>query len=151
VIERELKAALGEVVESAGFRSRSGAWYRAVPVGLHVLDLQKSEWGNQYYVNLGIYASALGRSRSPKIHQCHFYTRAESLDPENAARWGAVMDLESPMDPNARVHELRSLLTGVLRFLESLETKEGVRSAAIDGHLRDGLLLLSLKKHLGVE
>jgi hypothetical protein len=61
-----------------------------------------------------------------------------------------MMDLESPMAPRARVDELRSLLTGVLRFLESLETKEGVRSAAIDGHLRDGLLLLSLKKHLDI-
>lgn len=75
-----LSSTLAAVATDAGFRSASGAWYRDVAVGVQVLELQKSEWGEQYYVNFGIYVRELGSARSPKLHHCHFYTRATSLD-----------------------------------------------------------------------
>lgn len=145
-----ISSTLAAVAAQAGFRPRAGAWYRDVPVGVQVIELQKSSWGEQYYFNLGIHVRDLGAARSPKPHQCHFNTRATSLDREHETHWKQVMDLEAPLDDAARRREVARLLSSfVIPFLDALSTKDGLRLALLQGQLADGMVMLQLKQYLG--
>ncbi len=142
-------ATAATTLASAGFKRRSRTWYRAAPVGLLVVNVQKSNWGQQFYVNFGVYVRALGDEAFPPIHHCHFYARAASLDREQQPHWEAVMDLEKPMDDALRREEFTNLLTArVLPFLDRLTTTEGLRAAAAAGEFEGGLFLRALREYL---
>lgn len=142
--------AFNQFARSAGFRPAGGGWLRDVPVGVQVIELQKSEWGDQFHVNFGVYARELGSVRSPKVHQCQFYARADSVDPTNEANWKSTLDLEKPIDDAARQSRVAELLGRMLAFLDSITTKQGLREAADRGDLSRGLFLLTLKQYLGL-
>jgi hypothetical protein len=72
-----------ELAKRAGFTKRSGSWYRRQADTISVLNLQKSQYGPSYYVNLGVWLSPLGDSGSPPPHHCHVQTRLEALAPES--------------------------------------------------------------------
>lgn len=56
---KEFKALFGEVAQSHGFNSAASGWYREAPAALLVLDLQKSNFGNYFELNLKLF---LGRA-----------------------------------------------------------------------------------------
>jgi hypothetical protein len=55
---KEFKALLGDVAKAHGFVAAHGGWYRETPAALFVLDLQKSNFGNYFELNLKLF---LGR------------------------------------------------------------------------------------------
>jgi len=146
-----IQDALSDVLTQSGFRQRGDAWYRDVPVGMLVVELQKSEWGEQYYVNLGVYVRKLGQARRPKPFQCHLNTRAEVIDLSQQERWKELLDLETEVAPGRRQQDLKTLITSeMIPFLDSLSTEDGLRSAYSRGELSHAAVTLALKQHLGV-
>lgn len=56
---KEFKALLGDVAKAHGFNVAPGGWYRELPAALFVLDLQKSNFGNYFELNIKLF---LGRT-----------------------------------------------------------------------------------------
>lgn len=138
-------------VTEAGYRLRGDTWYREAPLGLLAIDLQKSEWGDQYYLNLGVYVRDLGTQRWPKTYQCHLTIRAEVIDERQQKRWKELLDMELPLDPQRRADEVRALLVSqVLPLLDTLGTKAGLRQITVGGTLPHAAVRGTLQQYLGI-
>jgi hypothetical protein len=51
----EFKVLFGDVARAHGFTAAHGGWYRKTPTALFVLNLQKSNFGNYYELNLKLF------------------------------------------------------------------------------------------------
>src|SRR5262245_50495126 len=74
-----IKKPFEESLKNAGFTKKSGSWYHDKSDAILVANLQKSNYGDQYYVNLAIWLKALGDAQYPKEHKCHIGLRLDSL------------------------------------------------------------------------
>ena len=52
---RAFKALIGEIAGAHGFKSAHGAWYQELPIALFTLNLQKSNFGNYFDLNLKLF------------------------------------------------------------------------------------------------
>lgn len=48
-----IKAIVKDYMKTAGFRCKRNSWYRQCNDLLQIVNIQKSCWGNQYYINVG--------------------------------------------------------------------------------------------------
>lgn len=134
-----VQAAVAAAARAGGFKGGPRTWRMEVPLGLAVLNLQKSQWGPQYYVNFGLYVRSLGVLPEPRAEQCHYYARAERVDPSQEQRWKELLDLERPIEESQRRREIEAFLSVVVvPFLTSLGSDEGLRAAHADGRLTQG-------------
>lgn len=89
-----LKNAFGETVRNAGFVKKSGSWYRSGADAIVVLNLQKSDHGNYYYLNVGISLKALSPDLFPKENHCHIQKRADDLVGDDLLLLNRALDLD---------------------------------------------------------
>lgn len=136
-MEPRLLVALASFAREAGFEKKSGAWYRHAPEVITVLDLQKSQYGPQYYVNLGYWLRQLGDERYPSPSKGHISSRLETLLPEERHRIARLLDLDEPMPDDVRFAKLRALLNDhLLPVIERGSSLAGLKEMIDDGTLR---------------
>ena len=75
----EIQRSITELLKPSSFKREAGTWRRRLPEVIQVLNLQKSRWGNQYYVNSGVLIRASHEIARPKPHQCHLLGRPEMI------------------------------------------------------------------------
>jgi hypothetical protein len=64
------------LIEPKGFKKRDARlWLRLKKDCWNLVGLQKSDWGNQFYVNLGIWLPALNPNPRPRVQDCHIQVR----------------------------------------------------------------------------
>lgn len=84
--------AISPLLKEHGFKKSNATWRRVQSESIAVLNVQKSSWGGgDYYINLGVYFSAIGSLINPTENKCHVQVRLEIEDPklvvENAMSW----------------------------------------------------------------
>jgi hypothetical protein len=99
---------LAPLLKSAGFKKKATTWRRQHADGIHVVNVQGSQWGPEYYLNLGFYISALGSEPEPTEYRCHVRTRVAEPDREAVP---LVAEFEAWFGSNGAVKELCGLLT----------------------------------------
>ncbi len=127
--------------KSAGFTKKSGTWCRRQREVIAVMELQKSQYGAQYFVNVALWLLELGQAQCPKEQTCHLRSRLGSLLPEEEEHLSALLDLDVSMNDENRREALLEILK--LRLLPSLEicsTLDGIRSLETTG-LLSGFLI----------
>jgi hypothetical protein len=82
------------VLAPAGFRRRKDTWYKTNEDTITLLNLQKSQYGGQYYMNLAVYIRELGRATSPLEHQSHIRARLTAISGSDASSIDEALDLE---------------------------------------------------------
>jgi hypothetical protein len=148
-----VQTAVAAVARAGGFKGGPRTWRKEVPLGLAVLNLQKSSWGPQYYINFGVYVRALGPLTEPRAEQCHYSARAESTfsasEEWQPERWEDLLNLECVESDEVRQREIEMFLSeDVLPFMEQIGTDAGLRTAFAQGRLTQALMLV-LKDYLG--
>jgi hypothetical protein len=68
-MDRLIVTAFDEVMKKAGFRKKSGSWCLDTAETIAVANLQKSNYGEQYYVNLAVWLKGLADSVFPREHK----------------------------------------------------------------------------------
>lgn len=96
--------------KESGFEKKSGSWYRRGDEVISVSNLQKSQYGPQYYFNQAFWLRELGEERFPKDNKCHIRARLGSLLPEQADRLEHLLDLDFEMPDEPRIDELVGVL-----------------------------------------
>jgi hypothetical protein len=151
--KKSIQAPVARWANRAGFQKRSDTWYRRFPDLVQVLNLQKSQYGDQYYLNVGIYVPSIGAANSqwPKEHQCHVRARAKTLVSEQSndiARFESAMDLEDgSVSSDAREQEIERLLDEhVASFFDSAANLEDLHSLIRSGGLNKALVHRELKE-----
>jgi hypothetical protein len=87
---------LGRQLKPAGFKRTADTWHLRNDDTILVLNLQKSPYGRQYYINIAAWLNALGAADVPKAHTCHIRCRWEDLVPNaNEKHLEKLLDLEN--------------------------------------------------------
>jgi hypothetical protein len=121
-----------EFGKAASCEKKSGSWYRRSAETIFVLNLQKSQYGLQYYINVGLWLLALEPAEAPKEHHCPIRTRLDNLvSPAEQARLTTLLDLETLIDEGTRREELLAVLQSILLpTMDACSTLAGLRSEA---------------------
>lgn len=131
-----IQQAFDQFGRDAGFEKKSGSWYRHADEVIGVSNLQKSQYGPNYYFNQGFWIRQLGPERYPKVNRCHVQARLEDLLPEAELRIAHLFDLENEMPDQIRIDELLALLSGdLLPLIEQASSVAGLRGLAETGAL----------------
>ena len=125
-----LERLLDDVLVPTGFRRRKLHWYRSNDDTIQIVNLQKSDWGGQYYINLGIFFRTLSPATAPKEYQAHARVRLDALRGIDESRIEAVLNLENVEMSQV---ERRSVIVaafndGVIPFLNARSTLPQLRS-----------------------
>lgn len=76
------KKAIAKPFKQAGFIKKGLSWYLDGRDALIVFNLQRSDWGARYYLNMGIWLKAFGEAIFPKYNHCPLDFRVERFFPE---------------------------------------------------------------------
>jgi hypothetical protein len=146
-----IKDAFGSAMKKAGFQKKSDGWYRDTNEAVLVANLQKSNFGEQYYVNLGIWLKVLGEVPFPKEYQCHIRVRAATLEPERQKYWESeVFNLEHREILDAgRFDLVQSFLeTTALPFLLACGSLSELRRLHREGRFKGAAIMVRAREIL---
>lgn len=141
------KRGLEKALLAMGFRRSRRSLLRRTNGVTQILGFQKG-FGDQWFINVGIWIHALGEAAPDAVEQSHLYFRLERLIPElreTILGTGALSDDEQ----SEAYRELVDLLPNrVARELEALATEAGLRAAMARGRLASGLLRKEARAYL---
>jgi hypothetical protein len=142
-----IKAAFDDALKEAGFHKKSGTWYLEKEEVVLVANLQKSQWGQQYYINLGIWLRRLGEKKFRKENECHLRLRARSLPAIDDDFFNQTFDLENPtLTPEERYERVRSIMREiVIPFLNRCGSVRGIMEEFQKGQLSNAMIRAEAK------
>lgn len=132
---KELGKIFGEIAKSNGFESAFGGWFKDSVESIVVLDLQKSNFGDYYEMNIKIFIQGMFGNR---------YSRSKNLvkrDMGNIFRrqpleYKSVFDFDEPMDNEKRKVDLAKLFFDfIVPFTDQALSKSGIRELADKGEI----------------
>ncbi|OWK19429.1 hypothetical protein AJ88_41250 [Mesorhizobium amorphae CCBAU 01583] len=69
-----------------------------------MLNLQKSSWGPQFYINAAVWFTRLGPERRPKEYNCHIRWRVDSqMEDSQSKTFSQALNLEYPLPDDHRL------------------------------------------------
>lgn len=148
---KRLERQISEELHPIAFKKQGKTWRHDADECVCLLNLQKSQWGAQFYINLGVFVRRLEpQVANPKEHQCHLRVRLTDLVPDNA-EFEQYLNFENEISEEQRIEEImRSIRNYAVPWLKSVETVDGIRKAVVTGRRTD-IISLRLKTMLGVE
>lgn len=103
--KRDLANILNEVLIPIGFKRKGNYWVINGNEITKIVHLQKSQFGNYFYINYGYILNAI-----PLDGMMHIYKRVASLDKNENLRINELLDLKSTISNEDRAKELKKLL-----------------------------------------
>ena len=153
-ISSPLKIIVTENLEGHGFKAKTGNWYLEKDETVLVVNLQKSQYGQQYYLNFGVSLKQLNAERFPKEQFCHIRYRLASLIPDSLRlKYDATFDLERfPDSDDVKKSDINSFLDNYgLPLLFRCATVNGIADAMRDGSLSKVFVHAALKNFMAKE
>lgn len=147
---KRFQQALADALKSRGFKKDGATWRSIHQHALGVINLQGSQWGPSFYVNLGVYFPAIGSNSSPSEAHCHIRTRLTELVP-NRSMLIELLDFEKPVPEDARNAELESAVVDyALPWLERVSTLDGAREYCNSLPARSPWVTADARKYLAL-
>jgi hypothetical protein len=119
-----LEISIAPKLKAIGFLKKARTWRRTAGDCIQVINVQKSPYGEQIYLNLAVYVRSLGSESSPAQHRCHIQARLEQIVPEPL--FGPVARATSTAELSAAL--LEALLVHGIDWLDALASATGRRS-----------------------
>ncbi|MBL9179824.1 MAG: DUF4304 domain-containing protein [Verrucomicrobiaceae bacterium] len=152
--KKTLESALAAPLVAHGFQKKASSWYRQADETLQVVDLQKSAYGLQFYLNLCCVPAGMEVEGmpTPKEHKCPIRIRLTSAFPERREQIEEALDLERTSLDDAQRQDAVARLTSelILPFVNHMKDAATLRQAIGEGIFKRGAVNLAAQKHLGV-
>lgn len=152
--KKELESLLNRELLTHRFNKKSASWYRQEKGALQVVDLQKSNFGLQFYVNICCVPDgmAIDGMPTPKEHKCPIRIRLDAAFPQRKDQIKATFDLEELSLPDSeRAANISDIVASlILPFLENMKDAPSLKRSIESGLLDQGMVYLSAKKFLGI-
>ena len=152
--KKALESVLNRELATKGFKKKASSWYRQGAESLQVVDLQKSNYGLQFYLNLCCVPAGMivEGMPAPKEHKCPIRIRLTAAFPEHLNEIEEVFDLgRTTSDESLRAERLARLTNDlVLPFLNYMKDATSLKVAIEQGVFNRGAVNLAAKKHLGI-
>lgn len=150
MIDKKLfKKSIAAPLERAGFLKKSQSWFLNGKDVVLVINLQKSDWNEAYYINIGIWLKALGDMAFPKENQCHLSYRAESLFPEQRELILLGCSLEKS-NPQMLIDLSNFFENRLIPFLHECTDENKLRELMSQGMLTKGLVMKEARLYLSL-
>ena len=145
--KKSFKKAIARPLEKANFIKKGQSWYLDGDDAIVVFSLQKSDWNDEYFINIGIWLKALGKAEFPQENDCHLSYRAERLFPteQELIREGASLE-KGDMEILNRLSEF--IGTRFIPFLRECTKVNKLRELMANGTLRHGFIRKDAKLYL---
>lgn len=143
---KEFKIFFGEVAQSNMFESAFGGWFKDSNESIVVLDLQKSNFGDYYEMNIKIYIQGLFGNR---------YSRSKNLVKKDIGdifarqpqEYKSVFDFDEPMVDEKRKEKLEQLFSEfIMPFTNNALSISGIKELEKNGIIT---LLPAVKEEIG--
>ena len=126
---KQLKSVFANVLLPLGYTNVKNMFFRRIGDVFTIVDLQKSDFGGKYYINIGLFVDdGVNAAQPPPFYKTHLIQRLESIVPQ-AVRDTLVpaLDLELPMSDSERSAVISNALKQYgLPYVDSLSTIEGI-------------------------
>jgi hypothetical protein len=135
-----------EIFKSNGFRKKGNNWFVEGTELKKLVNLQRSNFGNSYYLNFEFLINSLDSDDL----WAHFYCCLTSTDKAERQRIDDLLNLDSSVDDEQRISELRfHLITDVISRFQKTNTEAELLSEFKKlPHLNT--IPLSVKKHFNL-
>ena len=141
-----LEAAIDSVLKPRGYRKRRSTWHLVLPEVILVANMQRSQWGPSFYINLGVYLRALGSETSPPEYRCHIRARAGTLL-VNSADLDSALDLGSRLSAKQRSRIVEEFTAGYALPWLLARSSESAARASLGGDPA-ALVATDARRHL---
>jgi hypothetical protein len=142
---KEFKVKFGEIAKANDFRKAFGGWYKETPECIAILELQKSNFSDSYYINIKIFIQgAFGRIYTPnkvliKSSMGHITNQIRDKD---------ILNFGELMDDEKRLENLVNLFSDlIVPFTNKTLSKSGIREFVEKGIIT---LLPAIKEELAL-
>jgi Domain of unknown function (DUF4304) len=145
---KTIKEIIKKSLSKAGYSKKSDTWYFRNDEVVLLVNLQKSQYGNQYYLNCGVGLKSLGVVDFPKEYQCHIRFRIEGVMPEGSEKnIAALLNLEDmSISEIQRKDEISKLIAEyVLPTLTALSSINGISETIHSGVLKKAMIHKQVK------
>jgi hypothetical protein len=140
------KKNIGVLLKARGFVNKGQSWFLSGDDSTVVLNLQKSDFDERFYVNFGVWLKCLGEVAFPPENKCHIQARLTSLFPE----YGEIVDractVGSSEDEFAAFVDF--LQVKVVPFCEDCLRVETLKAKIEAGEFKKALVMKSAKDAL---
>lgn len=144
---KEFKSLFDKIAKAHGYEKAFSGWFKESAECIAVLDLQKSNFGNYYELNIKIFIRGVFGNRYTKDKKLvkrdtgDIFTR----QPED---FKDVLDFDTSMDSDKRKQGIEALFKEFIdSFIDRALSRNGIKDLAQDGEL---FLLPAVKKELGL-
>jgi hypothetical protein len=146
-----LKAIFGALLIVNGFKRKTAYWYRQNDEIVQAVNLQGSQWGKQWYVNLcwvPIGMDVKGMP-TPKTQYCPIQTRVEGAFQELGRLDRNMFNLENDLSDEVRAAEITKVVRDyILPFMNGVKDASSLRREILQGRLKSGAVMLTAREHL---
>lgn len=144
--KKELANILDEIFVPLGFKRKGNSWVLNGNELSKVINLQKSNYGNAFYINYGYVIRGLTLTT-----KTHVENRLASTDKEDQKKITDLLNLENDIAESHRVSMLKNIITDkIVKQMQSTNTQEDLLDQLKKrSHLHD--IPLSVKRHFNLE
>lgn len=148
---RQLTKLCGNILSEATFDRKGKCWYKRANDLIALVDLQKSNYSNLYFINLGFFLLNLGSKDYPKEHECHVRIRAEKLFPVLCPAIDEAFNLDSTkLCDQERQGRIEDIFRGyIVPFCETNCVFNNLRDSYFEGRFMGGMVHRRAKELFG--
>jgi len=142
---KEFKIVFGDVAKANGFSKAFGGWFMESIESIVVLDLQKSNFGDYYEMNVKIYVQGMFGN---KYHKSKDLVKKDLGDifTRQPKEFMDILNFDKPMDDEKRKERLEELFKDfIVPFTNKALSKSGIKELAEKGEI---FLLPAVKQQL---
>lgn len=145
--KKEFKTTFGDAMKAVGFVKKGQSWFKRGTDSTVVLNLQKSDFDDKYYVNFGVWLMALGAEQFPAVHKCHIQSRLTSLFPDRSEMIERACRLSGDAAEFSEFVDFLSREVGP--FVDACLRMDGLREMLMAGNFKRALIMKEARQHLG--
>jgi hypothetical protein len=146
--KKTFKKAIAGPFENATFVKKGQSWYLDGEDSIIVVNIQKSNFDEEYFMNVGIWLRGLGVALFPKENQCHLSCRIERLFPEDRELIRTGFSLEKT-NLQTLIDLLEFIKLKLIPFLEDCTKNYKLTEFMNTGRFKSGLISKEAKDFLG--
>ncbi|SEH29933.1 DUF4304 domain-containing protein [Chryseobacterium culicis] len=142
---KEFKSIFGSVAKENDFLQAFGGWYKESPECISVLELQKSNFGDYYILNIKIFIQgSFDRIYSPTKDLIK--SPMGDINENETDKYREIFDFDKPLDDSLRIEKLKELFKNhIVPFTTQTSTRLGIIELETSGQIS---ILSSVKKEL---
>lgn len=142
---KEFKAIFGEIAKVNDFKQAFGGWYKESSECIAILELQKSNFGDYYQLNIKIFIQGtFGRNYLPTKDLIK--SSLGDVNSNETSKYKDVLDFDKAMDDTRRKEETQELFRNhIVPFVNNTLTRAGILEMSENGNI---FLLPAVKKEL---